>query len=212
MMAPNITNPMMNPTPDAELKVRLRNRSSGMIGSATLVSTMQKREEQDRTEEGETDDGGRTPPVLGSSPRGHEDDDGDPGREERRTGPVDLVRHPHGGQVQHGGDGEQSQIADGHVDVEDPAPRQVLGEQATGQRPATLVSPKTTPKYPMYFPRCRAGTTSPMMACAPTSRPPAPIPWTARNAMSSIMFCDRPESMDPIRKITIDNWKRFFRP
>jgi hypothetical protein len=64
----------------------------------------------------------------------------------------------------------------------------------------------------MYFPRCRAGTTSPMMACAPTSRPPAPTPWTARNAISSIMFCDKPESMEPIRKITIASWKRFFRP
>ncbi len=42
MMAPNITNPVMNPTPEAELKVRSRKRSSGMIGSGTFVSTMQK--------------------------------------------------------------------------------------------------------------------------------------------------------------------------
>ena len=51
-----------------------------------------------------------------------------------------------------------------------------------------------------------------MMAWAPTNSPPAPTPWTARNAISSIMFCDRPESMEPIRKITMDSWKRFFRP
>ncbi len=32
----------------------------------------------------------------------------------------------------------------------------------------------------MYLPRCRAGITSPVMACAPTMSPPAPMPCRAR--------------------------------
>src|SRR5579864_286194 len=72
--------------------------------------------------------------------------------------------------------------------------------------------PKTAPKYPMYLPRWRAGITSPVIACAPTMRPPAPTPWTALEAMRSPRFCARPESIEPTRKMTIASWKRFFRP
>ena len=64
----------------------------------------------------------------------------------------------------------------------------------------------------MYRPRCRAGTTSPMMAWAPTISPPAPMPWMARNPINSIMDWERPESIEPARKITMANWKRLFRP
>ena len=34
----------------------------------------------------------------------------------------------------------------------------------------------------------------------------------ARNAISSIIECDRPDSTDPARKITIAAWKNTFRP
>ena len=54
--------------------------------------------------------------------------------------------------------------------------------------------------------------TSPMMAWDPTIRPPAPAPWMARQMMSSSMFCERPESIEPIRKMTIASWKNFLRP
>jgi hypothetical protein len=30
--------------------------------------------------------------------------------------------------------------------------------------------------------------------------------------MSSIIECDRPDRMDPIRKMTIAAWKKIFRP
>ena len=50
------------------------------------------------------------------------------------------------------------------------------------------------------------------MVCAPTIRPPPPSPWTARNAISSIIECARPDSAEPIRKITIAAWKNTFRP
>ena len=42
MMAPNMATPMMKPTPEAELNVRLRKSASGMTGSVDLVSTTQK--------------------------------------------------------------------------------------------------------------------------------------------------------------------------
>ena len=42
--------------------------------------------------------------------------------------------------------------------------------------------------------------------------PPAPMPWMARKAMSSTMVWERPDSMDPARKITMASWKRLFRP
>ena len=53
---------------------------------------------------------------------------------------------------------------------------------------------------------------SPTIACAPTIRPPLPRPCTARNAMSSIIEVLRPDSTEPIRKMTIAAWKKIFRP
>src|ERR1700686_1365323 len=41
-MAPNMANPMMNPPPDAAVKVRFLNRLSGIKGSAAFDSTTQK--------------------------------------------------------------------------------------------------------------------------------------------------------------------------
>ena len=41
-MAPNIEKPMMNPTPDAAVKVRFLNSTRGIRGSGALVSTTQK--------------------------------------------------------------------------------------------------------------------------------------------------------------------------
>ena len=50
------------------------------------------------------------------------------------------------------------------------------------------------------------------MACAPTIRPPEPRPWTARNAISMIIELDRPDRTEPTRKMTIEAWKKIFRP
>ena len=51
-----------------------------------------------------------------------------------------------------------------------------------------------------------------MMAWDPTIRPPAPIPWIARKAMSSAMDWDSPESTEPTRKITMASWNSALRP
>ena len=53
---------------------------------------------------------------------------------------------------------------------------------------------------------------SPMTAIVVTIRPPPPIPWSARNAISSPMFCASPHSAEPIRKMTIAAWRTIRRP
>jgi len=53
---------------------------------------------------------------------------------------------------------------------------------------------------------------SPMMAKASACSPPAPMPWTARNAIGSLMFRERPDSAEPTRKIAIAAWKTGLRP
>ncbi len=50
------------------------------------------------------------------------------------------------------------------------------------------------------------------MACESTIRPPPPRPWTARKAISSPMFWAMPHSTEPSRKITMEAWKKTFRP
>ena len=76
----------------------------------------------------------------------------------------------------------------------------------------TLATPNTAPNAPWYFPRSRGGTMSPTIAWASTSRPPPPMPWSARNAISSVMLRDSPDSAEPTRKMTIAAMNRYFRP
>ena len=53
---------------------------------------------------------------------------------------------------------------------------------------------------------------SPMIACAPTISPPAPMPWSARKPISSAIVWLSPASIEPTRKITIAAWKTGLRP
>jgi hypothetical protein len=53
---------------------------------------------------------------------------------------------------------------------------------------------------------------SPTTAIVVTISPPAPIPWSARKAMSSPMFCAIPHRAEPTRKMTIADWRTIFRP
>ena len=76
----------------------------------------------------------------------------------------------------------------------------------------TLDTPKTAPNAPWYLPRSRGGTMLPTMAWVSTMRPPPPIPCSARNAISSPMLWDSPDSAEPIRKITIAVMNRYLRP
>jgi hypothetical protein len=76
----------------------------------------------------------------------------------------------------------------------------------------TLATPKTAPNAPWYLPRSRGGTISPTIAWASTMRPPPPIPWSARNAISSVMLLASPDSAEPTRKMMIAAMNRYFRP
>ena len=60
-----------------------------------------------------------------------------------------------------------------------------------------------------------------MIAMTPTIRPPAPRPWTARNAISSVMPVsappktpepDMPQSAEPTRNTTTAVRKTVLRP
>lgn len=53
---------------------------------------------------------------------------------------------------------------------------------------------------------------SAMIACTPIMSPPAPMPCTARNAMSWSMDWARPESAEPMTKTPIANWNTLLRP
>jgi hypothetical protein len=75
-----------------------------------------------------------------------------------------------------------------------------------------LETAKTPPNQPWYFPRSRADTTSPTMACASTISPPPPSPWIARKTMSWVMLWLSPHSAEPARKMTIAARKSLLRP
>src|SRR5262249_39904635 len=78
--------------------------------------------------------------------------------------------------------------------------------------PSPLAPRNPLPNGPWSLPRSRAGTTSATIVCAPVSRPPPPMPWTARNAINWSMVWDSPASAEPIRKMTIEAWKNALRP
>ena len=51
-----------------------------------------------------------------------------------------------------------------------------------------------------------------MIAMAPTIRPPAPSPCSARNPINWDMLCAAPDSAEPTRKITIETRNTDLRP
>ena len=56
---------------------------------------------------------------------------------------------------------------------------------------------------PSNFPRSRSGTIAAIVAIDIGIRPPAPIPWTTRHAISTGIDGAAPQSADPSRKIAI---------
>ena len=78
--------------------------------------------------------------------------------------------------------------------------------------PSTLDRPKTAPMSPMYLPRSRAGTTSAMIACESTIRPPPPTPCTARARIIIPMDCAFAPISEPSRNTAIANKYSGLRP
>ena len=102
--------------------------------------------------------------------------------------------------------------ADRQVDVEDPAPREVVDEEAAEQRADHGRDAEDGAEEALVLPRSRGGTMSPITAIVVTISPPPPIPWSARKAISCAMFCASPHSAEPTRKITIAVWSTILRP
>jgi hypothetical protein len=76
----------------------------------------------------------------------------------------------------------------------------------------TVATPNTAPIAPWYLPRSRSGMTSAISAIAVTIRPPAPMPCTARQAISSVMLVARPHRNEPVMNTIAETWKTTLRP
>jgi hypothetical protein len=78
--------------------------------------------------------------------------------------------------------------------------------------PTTLLNVKMLVMSPMYLPRSRGATTSPMMAKATAIKPPPPMPCTPRATTNCHIDCAMPQRTEPAAKITIAAWKSRRRP
>src|SRR5690606_13435264 len=77
--------------------------------------------------------------------------------------------------------------------------------------PPTVETAMTAPKRPMYLPRSRGLMMSAMSTWLSAARPPAPMPCTARIAMSRCVSCEKPAMAVATTKITIASWYRNLR-
>src|SRR5581483_5116046 len=77
----------------------------------------------------------RAPGERRAAEAREEDDAREAAGEEHRAEVVDRVLDPLGARVEHRRDHEERERADGEVDVEDPAPREVVDEEPAEQRP-----------------------------------------------------------------------------
>ena len=82
----------------------------------------------------------RAPGVLAAAPGGQQDDGGRGHREQGRAQVVDLVLDLVPGYVQGRRQVDQRGPADRHVDVENPAPGQVVGDVAADRRVGDLAT------------------------------------------------------------------------
>ncbi len=83
---------------------------------------------------GESEDRPRPPRVLGPAPTGEQHQAGGGGGEQQGAQDVEAGLDPRPGQLEDDGDDGHGDQAEGHVDVEAPAPGEVVGEVAAQQR------------------------------------------------------------------------------
>lgn len=91
-------------------------------------------DEQDGAEHGQADDLGRAPGPGGAAEGGDEHEAGGDGGDEEGAEVVDGVLRGPRRDAESGGDHGERDEPDGEVDVEDPAPGQVVDEQSAEQR------------------------------------------------------------------------------
>ena len=134
VIAPNIAKPTMKPTRLVTEKVRSLNRCSGSTGSAARRSTSTNTPTSSAPRRAQDVDGRRPPRVGGAAQAGQQDQRGDGQRQHGGAEVVDHVVHPAQRAGYLAGHHDQRDHADRHVDVEDPAPGQVVHEHAAEQR------------------------------------------------------------------------------
>ena len=125
----------MKPIALVTVNVRFRKSSSGRIGSAALRSTNANATSESDADDHQRDDLNRVPRPRRAAEAREEHDRREAAREQRRAEVVDLVADVHGGAVERGRDHAERERAQRQVDVEDPAPREVVDEEAAEQRP-----------------------------------------------------------------------------
>ncbi len=125
----------MKPTALVTSKIRLRNSSSGRIGSAARRSTKGKSDEKHDAARDHRDALRRAPRIRRPAEAREQHDPRQRPGEHGRAEVVDPVRDPLRAAVEDGADDNERGDADRQVDVEDPAPRKALGEEAADQRP-----------------------------------------------------------------------------
>ena len=103
--------------------------------------------------------------------------------------------------------------AERQVDVEDPAPREVVDEEAAEQRADDRRDAEDRAEEPLVAAAvARRDDVADRRRSSTTMSPPAPSPWSARNAISSVMFWAMPQSAEPTRKMTIAVCRTILRP
>ena len=135
-IAPNIAIPIVNPMAFATLNTLERKRLSGMSGSAARRSCRTKSASSATPASAEPDDRAPSPRRTALPPQVVS-------RTSEPTPPVSSAaprksirwRAARRGQVQPQRDDRDGERADRHVDVEDPAPREGVDEEAAEQRP-----------------------------------------------------------------------------
>ena len=125
----------MKPTALVTVNVRFRKSSSGRIGSAALRSTNANATSERTPTHHQRDDLGRVPRPRRAAEAREEHDAREAGRQQRRAEVVDLVTDVHGGAVERDRDHAERERTQRQVDVEDPAPREVVDEEAAEERP-----------------------------------------------------------------------------
>lgn len=133
MIAPYSATPTMShPGGDVERTQPEQPEGDGWLLGAPLHGD--ERDRQCDRDDAEPDDDARSPGVLDAAPRGEQHEGRDRAGQQDRAGPVDA--HPAGqvGRGQRGAGDNEGQDAERQVDVEDPAPRQMVGEEAAEQR------------------------------------------------------------------------------
>ena len=86
--------------------------------------------------------------------------------------------------------------ADRDVDEEDPAPVDVLGDQAPTSGPIASAIADTPAQIPIAIPRCRGGKVAVMIESVAGFISAAPTPWTTRAPIRKCALGARPQASD----------------